>query len=66
MSAWLSELNAGKAAIAVGVLVLLLLWETIAPFFPYFQHRLRERTRHGARNLILGTINGALTALSAV
>jgi sterol desaturase/sphingolipid hydroxylase (fatty acid hydroxylase superfamily) len=44
-------------------LVLLLAWESLAPFGSYFVRRTGERLRHGAKNLILGILNALLTAL---
>jgi hypothetical protein len=66
MSQWLSQVQVGRTATTASVLVLLVLWESVAPCFPYFLRRGRERIRHGARNLTLGLINGTLTALASV
>jgi sterol desaturase/sphingolipid hydroxylase (fatty acid hydroxylase superfamily) len=47
--------------LSFGLLVLLLLWETLRPFFPF--PRGRTRLVHGGRNLLLGISNGLITAL---
>lgn len=43
-------------------LVVLLGWETAAPFFPLF-HDWRERGRHAGRNIVIGLLNGLITVL---
>ncbi len=50
-----------RAGIAVGVLALLLAWETAQPFFGYFG-RPADRARHGGINLLLGAVNVLLGA----
>lgn len=52
-----------RPVVSVGLLVLLLLWETTAPFFPFFVGK-GGRARHGLRNVVLGTINGVVTAVA--
>jgi sterol desaturase/sphingolipid hydroxylase (fatty acid hydroxylase superfamily) len=52
-----------RTAAAVSLLVLLLLWETLAPFFNYFAGTAAERARHGSKNLLLSVLNSALTSL---
>ncbi len=47
---------AWRAGIAVGVLALLLAWETAQPFFGHFAG-VGLRARHGVRNLSLGALN---------
>lgn len=44
-------------------LLCLLGWETLSPYFPFFQNRGGERLRHAARNFFLGVLNAALAAL---
>jgi len=46
---------------ALLVLVALLAWETIHPFFPILSGR--ERVRHGFRNVLLGILNAIVTTL---
>ena len=60
MPALLDLLKGAQAVGAVGVLALLLLAETLHPFFDAL--RGRHRAVHAARNLALGAVNGALVA----
>lgn len=53
-----------KPFIALSVLVGLLAWETIQPFFPF--PRGRRRLRHGFGNVLLGVINGLMTTLGFI
>jgi len=48
---------------AFALLVLLLVWESLAPFFSYFVGSTGERVRHGFKNLVLGVFNSLLTGL---
>ena len=45
------------------LLVLLLWWESMAPFFPLFQRGWRERVRHGLRNVAVALLNSGMTAV---
>lgn len=60
MSTEVLPLVQGGAAVA-GLLVLLLA-ETLRPFFPLFDGRLRRRARHAGRNVALGFVNAMLVA----
>jgi sterol desaturase/sphingolipid hydroxylase (fatty acid hydroxylase superfamily) len=55
------ELPDTKLLLALFVLVGLLAWETIHPFFLFPKGR--ERLRHGACNVFLGVVNGFMTTL---
>lgn len=44
------------------LLLMLLWWETFAPFFPQFREGFRSRLGHGVKNLALALINSAMTA----
>lgn len=55
-----------RASASVVLLVLLLGWESLAPFLGFFAHATRERARHGLRNLALGVVNAALNAAICV
>jgi sterol desaturase/sphingolipid hydroxylase (fatty acid hydroxylase superfamily) len=57
-----AELAHWRGFASFGWLVVLLAWETAAPFFPFFPDW-RERGRHAVRNLALGLANGLVTAL---
>jgi hypothetical protein len=45
---------------AVTVLLLLLVWESAAPFGFYFVGNSQERFLHGLKNLVLGILNALL------
>lgn len=53
-----------KPYLAFGLLALLLLWESINPFFHFPGGK--ARLFHGSRNVLLGVANGLLTALAFV
>src|SRR5260221_5263343 len=55
-----------RTACGLSFLFFLLTWETTAPFFPLFRNRHGERARHGARNLLLGLLNGAITSIAVI
>ncbi len=57
-----AELTRWRGFASLGWLVVLLAWETVAPFFPLFRSW-RERGRHALRNVALGLANGLVTAL---
>jgi len=50
-----------KPWLAFGLLALLLLWETVAPFFLVPMGR--ARLAHGTKNMLLGITNGLVTSL---
>ena len=50
----------------VVVLLILLTWESVAPFFIQFTRKPADRARHGLRNLALGGLNAALNGLVCV
>jgi sterol desaturase/sphingolipid hydroxylase (fatty acid hydroxylase superfamily) len=51
-----------RQPLAVGILFIILVWESAWPFFGFFRMRSRERMRHGARNITLGLINTVVVA----
>jgi len=53
--------NTQTIVLAAGLL-LLLLWESAAPFYNFFNGSYRARGRHAFRNLVLGAANTALIA----
>jgi len=59
----LHELGRWRSISSVTVLVLLLAWESLAPFFACFAGNNGERVRHGLKNLVLGILNSLLTGL---
>ncbi len=52
-----------RTPIVVGWLVLLLVWETVVPFFGFFRQHGRERFWHGVKNLLVGLASTILPAL---
>ncbi len=55
------ELPDTKLLLALAVLIGLLAWETLQPFFHFPQGR--QRLRHGAANVFLGGVNAMMTKL---
>lgn len=55
-----SDISVWRLQAAIGVLALLLVWETIHPYFPLFvrgANPWRTRVAHGLRNVALGLLN---------
>jgi sterol desaturase/sphingolipid hydroxylase (fatty acid hydroxylase superfamily) len=63
MDGILQDLGHLRTISSVTFLVLLLAWESLAPFASYFVGSGAERLRHMLRNLALGVLNALLTAL---
>lgn len=59
----LHDLGRLRSISSVTFLVLLLAWESLAPFGSYFVGKTGERLRHGAKNLALGILNALLIGL---
>jgi hypothetical protein len=55
------ELPDTKLLLALAVLIGLLAWETLQPFFHFPKGR--QRLRHGAANVFLGVVNAVMTTL---
>lgn len=56
-----TDISTWRASASIGLLAILLLWESMQPFFPLFvsgPHPVRERMVHAFRNLGLGLLNG--------
>ena len=51
---------------AVGVLILLLLWESGSPYLSFFRAGSKRRLVHGTRNITLGIINTVVVAIGFV
>lgn len=64
MQPWFNE--SARTLTSVALLLVLLSWESSAPFFAYFKHAPGERLRHGLRNLTLGGLNAALNGIICV
>lgn len=63
MANLMTELGRIRTASSVSLLVVLLVWESWAPFFAYFVRAGGERTRHALKNLALGVLNALVTGL---
>lgn len=59
----LSSLQETRVLARVAVLILLVAWESLQPFYAYFKGSVRARGQHMFRNLILGAINGLMVSL---
>jgi len=59
----LAELRSVRAISGIGILVLLLAWETLHPFVPQFTGRARDRVVHGFRNVLFGLLNSIVIAI---
>lgn len=51
--------------IVAGLLVILLCWESAAPFIAFFRGRWRQRVRHDVINFVLGIVNATFNAAAA-
>lgn len=58
----IEQFNQLRTPTVFGLMVLLLVWESAAPFFLQFRSR-RERVLHGARNVAIGFANALITAV---
>ncbi|MGZ0708979.1 sterol desaturase family protein [Coraliomargarita sp. W4R53] len=58
------ELADAKPLLALSVLIGLLAWETLQPFFLFPKGK--RRLKHGFRNILLGVVNGVMTTLGFV
>ena len=62
----LPHLSQWRSISALSLLVILLAWESLVPFFSFFAWSTGERMRHGLKNLALGVVNSLLTGLGFV
>ena len=53
-----------RPILALSAMALLLIWETVTPFYGYFFKRGSERLKHGLRNIAVGLLNSALVAVA--
>lgn len=63
MDGVLKDIGLLRSISSVVFLVLLLAWESFAPFASYFVGGAGERMRHVVKNLALGVLNALLTGL---
>ena len=47
----------------IALLLVLLSWESLAPYFDFFRGKLKERSVHLVRNMVMGIINSTMIAL---
>ena len=57
----LHEVSRWRSISGLMLLALLLAWESLVPFFSYFAGKVRERVRHGLKNVMLGLLNSLAT-----
>jgi sterol desaturase/sphingolipid hydroxylase (fatty acid hydroxylase superfamily) len=57
MTEFYDTINSNRRWIALGLLILFLVWESIVPFFAFFRNRARQRITHGATNFALAALN---------
>lgn len=63
MEALIAALEQTQVLALFGVLILLFIWESFHPFYDYFVGSGKERGRHFFRNIVMGVLNAALSAL---
>jgi sterol desaturase/sphingolipid hydroxylase (fatty acid hydroxylase superfamily) len=63
MDSLLVHLGQVQTLVMLAALVVLLIWESIHPFFDFFRHDRSERGWHALRNLLLGGLNALLIAI---
>lgn len=52
-----------KIGSALGLFAVLIVWESLSPYFDWFRNRVRTRIRHGWRNIALGILNNILVGV---
>src|SRR3954470_6560279 len=52
-----------RMALSFALLVIFLVWESLAPMYDWFQGRSQARLEHGFRNLVLGLLNVVFVAV---
>ena len=62
----MSTFSTWRTISSLSLLALLLIWESLLPFFSYFVGSVRERASHGLKNLALGALNSVLTGMGFV
>ncbi|MFV1995342.1 MAG: sterol desaturase family protein [Verrucomicrobiales bacterium] len=63
MEGILHQIGDSKSAVAILSLLLLLAWESLAPYFLFFRRRLKERAQHAFRNFVLILLNAMLISV---
>jgi len=52
-----------RQPLAVTILFMMLLWESLSPYFIFFRGKVRERLAHDGRNLFIGILNAFIVSL---
>ena len=60
MQAVIDILSGTQAAVSLGGLIILGVYESMHPFFDFYQQKKDNRTKHFARNLAVGAVNAVL------
>ena len=63
MESILEALEETQTIVLLTVLILLIMWESIHPFYEYFSGSVKGRGKHAFRNLIMGGINGLVVSI---
>lgn len=66
MDTFFLYLSQARTPVIIVWLVGLLVWESAAPFFGFFQRRGRERLAHGLKNMLVGAASAIFPALGFV
>lgn len=57
------QMKQANVWISMSVLVALAVWETMGPYFAFFQREKQERAVHAFRNFAMGAFNGVMVSL---
>ena len=60
MQAVIDILSGTQAAVSLGGLIILGVYESMHPFFDFYQQKKGNRTKHFARNLAVGALNAVV------
>jgi sterol desaturase/sphingolipid hydroxylase (fatty acid hydroxylase superfamily) len=60
MNELFDAINVNRRWISLSVLIVLLQWETFAPFFGFFRRKPKQRLVHGITNVVMSAINTGL------
>ena len=56
-------IHINRGWMSLGILTILLTWESLVPFFDFFRHRFERRIVHGITNVVLALINTVMVLL---
>lgn len=63
MQSILAALQQTQTVALIAGLMILFLWESLSPFYAFFDKSLKNRGRHALRNLIIGGLNAVLVSV---